>query len=79
MAIDHGPWQVNVRLDRRRQREFSGRRQHTVKLPAVFWASIAGNGPVPPEAHIASLPDLERRSRGTDGIDYDAVRETMLA
>lgn len=49
-----------------------------VKLLAVFWASIADNSRVPPEARIASLPDLERRSAGADGIDYDTVREVLL-
>src|SRR5690606_37376861 len=48
-----------------------------VKLLAVFWASLAENSPVPPEARIVSLPDLERRALGTDGIDYDAVRELI--
>lgn len=49
-----------------------------VKLLAVFWASIADNSRVPPEARIASLPDLERRSAEHHRIDYDAIRETLL-
>jgi GT2 family glycosyltransferase len=49
-----------------------------VKLLAVFWASIADNSRVPPEARILSLPELERRSRDAEGIDYDALRGTVL-
>lgn len=48
-----------------------------VKLQAVFWASIADNSPIPAEARILSLPDLERRARGDDGIDYDAARAAI--
>jgi len=48
-----------------------------VKLLAVLWASISDNMPIPPDARICSLPDLERRSRGEDGIDYDAVRRAI--
>ena len=43
----------------------------------VFWASLADNSPIPPEARISSLPDLARRARGEDGIDYDAVRRAI--
>ena len=48
-----------------------------VKLLCVFWASISDNSPVPPEARIHSLPELEDRARGLDGIDYDAVRSAI--
>jgi glycosyltransferase involved in cell wall biosynthesis len=45
-----------------------------VKLLAVFWASLAANSRIPRETQILSLPELDRASRGEDGIDYDAVR-----
>ncbi|MBV1918294.1 MAG: glycosyltransferase [Sphingomonadaceae bacterium] len=48
-----------------------------VKLLSIFWASIADKTPVPPEAQITSLADLERRARGKDGIDYDAARRAI--
>jgi hypothetical protein len=49
-----------------------------VKLLAIFWASIADNSPIPPEARILSLPELEQRSRHPGGIDYDGLREAVL-
>lgn len=48
-----------------------------VKLQAVLWASLADACPVPPEARIFSLPELEARARGDSGIDYDEVRRAI--
>lgn len=48
-----------------------------VKLLSVFWASIADRSPVPEDARIVSLPDLERRSADPAGVDYDLVRTTI--
>jgi len=49
-----------------------------VKLLSVFWASLAANSRIPREAQIRSLPDLDRASRGGNGVDYDAVRRMAL-
>lgn len=48
-----------------------------VKLLAVFWAGIDDRSVIPLEAHIASLPDLERFAKGDSGIDFDAVRRLL--
>jgi glycosyltransferase involved in cell wall biosynthesis len=48
-----------------------------VKLLAVFWASLAPACPIPPEARITSLVELEAAARGDNGIDYDAVRRLI--
>jgi glycosyltransferase involved in cell wall biosynthesis len=50
-----------------------------VKLLAVLWASLSGASKVPLEARMTSLKDLERAARGETGIDYDAVRDLILA
>ena len=48
-----------------------------VKLLAIFWACIDANPAVPPEAHIASLPELGAAARGERVADYDAVRRRL--
>lgn len=48
-----------------------------VKLLAVFWASLAPGRPLPPEARIGSLAELEAAARGENGVDYDAVRRGL--
>lgn len=48
-----------------------------VKLLAVFWASVSPGGPLPPEARIGSLMDLEAAARGDNGVDYDAARARL--
>lgn len=48
-----------------------------VKLLAVFWASLASKSPLPAEARISSLMELEVAARGECGVDYDAAR-TLL-
>lgn len=51
----------------------------SVKLLAVLWASLSAASKVPPEARMRSLKDLERAARGETGIDYDAIRDLILA
>jgi hypothetical protein len=48
-----------------------------VKLLSVFWDGLSGRSVVPPEARIASLPDLALAARGDNGIDYDTVRRLI--
>lgn len=48
-----------------------------VKLLAVFWASLAPNTPLPAEARILSLMELEVAARGDRGVDYDAARALL--
>jgi glycosyltransferase involved in cell wall biosynthesis len=48
-----------------------------VKLLAVFWASLAPRSPVPPEARIGSLAELEAAARGRQGVDFDDVRRMI--
>jgi hypothetical protein len=48
-----------------------------VKLLAVFWASLAPNSPLPAEARITSLVELEAAARGDNGVDYDAARAQL--
>lgn len=50
-----------------------------VKLLAVMWASLADRSPIPPEARINSLVELEAAARGDRGVDYDAIRRDCLA
>jgi len=45
-----------------------------VKLLAVFWAGLTPRADFPPEARIASLPELEAAARGGSDVDWDAVR-----
>jgi GT2 family glycosyltransferase len=48
-----------------------------VKLLAVFWASLAPNPALAPEARIGSFAALEKAARGQTGVDYDAVRRGL--
>jgi hypothetical protein len=48
-----------------------------VKLLSVFWASLSTRSPIPPDARIISLVELEIAARGDNGIDYDAVRRLI--
>jgi GT2 family glycosyltransferase len=48
-----------------------------VKLLPVFWASVSPNSPLPAEARIGSLAELEAAARGDNGVDYDAVRARL--
>ena len=48
-----------------------------VKLLAVFWASLAPQNPLPAEARISSLMELEVAARGDCGVDYDAARALL--
>jgi len=48
-----------------------------VKLLAVFWASLAPRCPLPAEARIRSLVELDVAARGDSGIDYDAARKLL--
>jgi glycosyltransferase involved in cell wall biosynthesis len=48
-----------------------------VKLLAVFWACIDAHPAVPPEARIASLPELGAAARGERAVDYDGVRRRL--
>jgi hypothetical protein len=48
-----------------------------VKLLSVLWASLSSRSPVPREARLSSLRDLERAARGETGVDYDAVRRLI--
>ena len=48
-----------------------------VKLLAVFWAGLAPNRHLPPEARIDSFPALEAAALGGTGVDYDAVRRGL--
>jgi GT2 family glycosyltransferase len=48
-----------------------------VKLLAIFWASLAPNSPLPVEARISSLEELEAAARGDRGVDYDAARALL--
>lgn len=48
-----------------------------VKLLAVFWASVSPNSPLPAEARIGSLAELEIAARGDNGVDYDAGRARL--
>jgi glycosyltransferase involved in cell wall biosynthesis len=48
-----------------------------VKLLAVFWAGLAPNRDLLPEARIGSLTELEAAARGETGVDYDAVRRRL--
>lgn len=48
-----------------------------VKLLSVFWACLADRNPLPPEAHIASLPELERLAGDGAGVDVDAIRRLI--
>jgi GT2 family glycosyltransferase len=50
-----------------------------VKLLAIFWASLSGDGRIPREAQIHSLPQLEAAANGNTGIDYDGVRRLFPA
>jgi hypothetical protein len=51
--------------------------QPAVKLLSVFWACLGAATPVPPEARIASLPELESAARGERQVDYDEVRRRL--
>ena len=48
-----------------------------VKLLSVFWASLAPNRGLVPEARIGSLAELESAARGGSGVDYDAARRAL--
>jgi hypothetical protein len=48
-----------------------------VRLLAVFWASLAPNAALAPEARIASLVELDAAARGETGVDYDAARRGL--
>ncbi len=50
-----------------------------VKLLAIFWATLSAPTPIPPDAQIKSLPDLERAARDDCNIDYEAVRRLIPA
>ena len=51
-----------------------------VKLLAVFWASLSPDYAIPADARITSLPALEEAaSRYGSGIDYDAIRRSVLS
>ncbi len=47
-----------------------------VPLLSVFWESLSEPSPIPPEARIKSLPELERAAQLCDGVQGpDAVRK----
>lgn len=48
-----------------------------VKLLSIFWANLSAPNPIPHEARIKSLPELEIAARGDTGIDYDAIRRLI--
>ena len=48
-----------------------------VKLLAVFWACLDAHPAVPPEARIASLPELGAAACGERAADYDAIRRRL--
>jgi GT2 family glycosyltransferase len=48
-----------------------------VKLLAVFWASVSPSCPLPAEARIGSLRELEIAARGDNGVDYDTGRARL--
>jgi hypothetical protein len=51
-----------------------------VKLLAVLWASLSPGYAIPAEARITSLPALEEAASGYgSGVDYDALRRTILS
>lgn len=51
-----------------------------VALLPLFWQSISDQSPLPEEARIMSLPELERISQRFEGIEgRDAVRSAYLA
>lgn len=50
-----------------------------VALMQVFWQSLADGSPLPEHAKITSLPELERRSAGFEGIaGPDRVRQAYV-
>ena len=48
-----------------------------VKLLAVLWASLSEPCPLPPEARLHSLPELERAALGGGGVDHLAFRRAI--
>ncbi len=48
-----------------------------IKLLAVFWAGLAPGSPLPAEARIGSLAELEAAAHGERTIDYDVVRRGL--
>jgi GT2 family glycosyltransferase len=45
-----------------------------VKLLALYWASLSTQIPLPEQARINSLLQLEHAARGHSGVDYDTAR-----
>lgn len=48
-----------------------------VKLLSIFWAGFSDNSPIPAEARIGSLPELERIAREGTDADFDALRRLI--
>ncbi|MEO8487356.1 MAG: glycosyltransferase family 2 protein [Betaproteobacteria bacterium] len=70
-------WRDPLRENRWEQAFWHAHPLPAVKLLSVFWACIDLHPAVPPDARIASLPELEAAARGERGVDYDDIRRRL--